>query len=274
MNEKTQIVNERAAESAFDKQSSLFDDLYTAGTIIKYKRERVRDHILSYLKPHSHILELNAGTGEDAVYFARQGHFVHATDISEGMQKTLIRKIKQHQLDDKVTYEKCSFTALQDLKNKGPYDLIFSNLAGLNCTDKLTKVLDKLPSLLKPKGVITLVFLPKFCLWEFLLLFKGKFKTATRRLFASGGATAYIEGVSFKCWYYSPSSVIKYLSNSFDLLCMEGLCTIIPPSYIEDFAEKHPKLYMFLQLKENKLKSKWPWKFIGDYVLLSFRKKG
>ena len=69
---------------------------------------------------------------------------------------------------------------LDNLKNRGPYDHIFSNFAGLNCTDELNKVLDSFNCLLKPGGFVTLVILPKFCLWEFLLLFKGKFKLLSR----------------------------------------------------------------------------------------------
>ena len=53
---------------------------------------------------------------------------------------------------------------------KGPYDMIFSNFAGLNCTGELDKVLASFSSLLKPKGIVTLVLLPGFCLWEFLLI--------------------------------------------------------------------------------------------------------
>ena len=59
--------------------------------------------------------------------------------------------------------------------------------AGLNCTDELGKVLDSFNDLLKPGGRVTLVILPKFCLWEFLLIFKGKFRTAFRRVFSSNG---------------------------------------------------------------------------------------
>src|SRR5690606_5597122 len=168
--------------------------------------------------------------------------------------------------------ERCSFTSLARLHNKGPYDFIFSNFAGLNCTDKLDQVLDDLPALLKPGGMITLVFLPAFCLWEFLLLFKGKFKTATRRLFGKNGVQAHMEGVIFKCWYYRPSYVIRRLRSSCLLMQAEGLCTLVPPSYIEQFAEKYPRFYRFLQKKENRLKDKWPWKYMGDYVILTFKK--
>lgn len=273
MNEHKHIENEEAASAAFDRQSSLFDDLYAAGTIIRYKRERVREHILRYLNPHSHILELNSGTGEDALFFARMGHTVHATDISAGMQHILSGKVKKHRLGSKISFERCSYTKLRELKARGPYDLILSNFAGLNCTGQLYAVLGELPSLLRPGGMVTLVLLPRFCLWEFLLLFKGKFRTATRRLLSWKGTNAQIEGVLFKCWYYRPSSVIKHLIPSFYLLDAEGLCSLAPPSYMEGFAEKHPRLFNFLVKREARLKSKWPWKYVGDYVILSFIRK-
>jgi|SRR6185437_2665108 len=266
-------INERLAEAAFSSQSVIFDEVYSGNTIVNYKRERVRAHVLQYLAPGSSILELNSGTGEDARFFAQKGHKVHATDISGGMQQQLVQKVEQAGLEGIVSNELCSFTKLSQLKNKGPYDLIFSNFAGLNCTNELDTVLASLKDLLKPHGIVTLVILPKFCLWEALLVFKGKFRTATRRFFSGNGARAHIEGTYFKCWYYNPSYVIKQLKDEFELLAIEGLCTLVPPSYIEGFAEKHPNAYQFLKEKEDKLKSRWPWKFIGDYYIVSLRKK-
>ena len=270
---KTSPDNELYAEAAFSLQAPVFDELYNGDTIIQYKRKRVRDHVLQYLQPHSSILELNAGTGEDAIFFAQQGHYVHATDISAGMQQQLKEKITGNRLQDSITTEICSYTQLDQLQNKGPYDIIFSNFAGLNCTGELDRVLASFNGLLKPGGIVTLVILPKFCLWETLLIFKGKFKTATRRFFNSNGGRAHLQGEYFTCWYYDPSFVVSHLKNSFELLSIEGLCTIVPPSYIDKFAEKYPRLFTFLQRNENALKTKWPWKYIGDYYIISFRKK-
>jgi ubiquinone/menaquinone biosynthesis C-methylase UbiE len=264
---------EQQAEKAFSTQASIFDKIYADNTIIGYKRDRVRAHIMQHVPPGSSILELNSGTGEDALFFAQQGYRVHATDISTGMQQQLAQKIKTNGMQSLVSNELCSYTQLSQLKNKGPYDLIFSNFAGLNCTGELDKVLASFNDLLKPSGVVTLVILPKFCLWETLLVFKGKFRTAFRRFFSNNGVTAHIEGEYFKCWYYNPSYIIKNLKSSFNLLNVEGLCTIVPPSYIEGFAEKYPKAYRFLKAKEYKLKSTWPWKSIGDYYIISLRKK-
>lgn len=266
-------INEQQASNAFSKQAAVFDAIYAENTIVQYKRERVRTQLTKYLSANNFILELNSGTGEDAIWLAQQGHCIHATDISVGMQEVLQQKVKVFLLDNKITNERCSFTELKRLQQKGPYDMIFSNFAGLNCTDELDKVLQSFSSLLKPGGIVTLVLLPKFCLWEFLLLFKGKVKTAFRRFSGDKGTKAHVEGTYFNCWYYNPSFIIKQLENEFTLLTIEGLCTIVPPSYIEGFAEKHPKIYSFLAAKENKWKSKWPWKFIGDYYVISFQKK-
>jgi len=273
MNTLSPGKNEEQAAAAFTKQAAVFDALYTGNTIIRYKRDRVRKHVQQYLQPCSHILELNSGTGEDAVWFAQQGHRVHATDIAAGMQQQLQQKISSAQLQQLVTTELISFTDLAHLKATKQYDYIFSNFAGLNCTGELDKVLKSLGTLIKSGGTVTMVILPRFCLWEFLLLFKGKFTTAFRRMFAAKGVTAHIEGEYFTCWYYNPAYVIAALQHDFTLLGIEGLCTLVPPSYIEGFAEQHPKLYTFLKNKEDRYKARWPWKYIGDYYIISLRKK-
>jgi len=266
-------INEQYTEQAFSRQSGIFDELYSGNTIVNYKRSRVRKHVLQYLKPCSIILELNSGTGEDALFFAQKGHRVHATDISVGMQGQLVEKVKAGGMEKLVSNELCSFTQLDMLQNKGPYDHIFSNFAGLNCTGGLDKVLASFDALLKPGGVVTMVILPGFCLWETLLLFKGKFRTAFRRLFSKNGRKAHLEGVYFKCWYYHPSYVIDCMKGSFTLLDLEGLCTIVPPSYIEGFAEKHPLAYRKLRGLEERYRRSWPWRLLGDYYIISLRKE-
>ncbi len=269
----TSSINEMSTAKAFSKQSVVFDELYSANRIVQYKRVRVRAHLQQYAIPKGRILELNAGTGEDAVYFAEQGYRVHATDIAAGMQKVLEQKVVDNNQSGRITHEICSYTELDMLIDKGPYDHIFSNFAGLNCTDRLDKVLSSFAPLLKEKGIVTLVVLPEFCFWEFSLLLKGKWKTAFRRFAGKKGARSHIEGEYFTCWYYNPSFIINTLQNEFECLSVEGLCTIVPPSYIEGFAEKYPRLFTWLCRWENRCKAFWPWRSIGDYYIISLRKR-
>ena len=266
-------INERYSAQAFNRQSGIFDELYAGNGIVNYKRERVRQHVLQYLKPGANILELNSGTGEDAIFFASQGHAVHATDISAGMQSQLKNKASGNKLSHLITNEICSYTKLDQLDNKGPYDHIFSNFAGLNCTNQLDKILASFPNLLKPGGTVTMVLLPGFCLWETLLLFKGKFKTAFRRFFSKNGRKAHLEGAYFTCWYHNPSKITRLAKPNFEVLDIEGLCTVVPPSYIEHFDIKYPYVFSWLKKWENKLRRTWPWRAMGDYYIISLRKK-
>lgn len=266
-------INQLQASEAFSKQAPIFDQLYGSDSIIVYKRKRVRDHILQFAKPNGVMLELNCGTGEDALFFAQKGFTIHATDLSDRMLAILNQKTRASDFQKNISTELCPFTELDSLKNRAPFDVVYSNFGGLNCTRELDKVLHDVSALVTPGGIVTLVVISKFCLWEALLLFKGKFKTAFRRFFSKHGRKAHIEGHHFKCWYYPPSFVKKALKKDFDVLQVEGLCTLVPPSYIENFGGKYPKLFSFLKRKEDKWKSKWPWKYMGDYFIISLRKK-
>jgi ubiquinone/menaquinone biosynthesis C-methylase UbiE len=264
--------NEQNVAAAFTRQAVVFDTIYNSNQIIQYKRERVRKAVLQVLKPGAAILELNAGTGEDAIWFASRGYRVHATDFSEGMLAEMAVKIRSGNIKN-ITVEKCSFTRLSSLEHKGPYDHIFSNFGGLNCTGELEMVLKNFSSLLNPGGTVTLVIIPPFCLWETLQIFRGRFKNATRRFFSRRGRKAIIEGREFTCWYYNPSFVKKLLQNEFECMDVEALCSLVPPSYMENFPFRFPKLFLFLKRIENRFRSSWPLTSMGDYFIISFKKK-
>ena len=264
-------INELKAAEAFTLQAPVFDSLFGNDPIICYKRERVRAHILSVIKGKK-LLEINCGSGEDALYFSGMGFTVHATDISEGMLQVFRDKMLPGN-KGRVTMELRSFTDLGNLENRGPYDAVYSNFGGLNCTRDPAAVLQPLSSLVKAGGTVTLVVISPFCAWESLLLFKGKFRTAFRRFFAAHGRKAKVEGSAFRCWYHKPAALKKIMQNDFEPLSFEGLCTLVPPSYMVGFAGKYPRLFAFLCSLENKWKSFRPWRSSGDYYIISFRKK-
>jgi hypothetical protein len=73
--------------------------------------------------------------------------------------------------------------------------------------------------------------------------------------------------------YYQPSYITRYLKNDFDVLNIEGLCTLVPPSYMETFPSRFPRTFAFLQKAEDKLKSVFPFKYMGDYFIITLKKK-
>src|SRR6185312_15684819 len=108
-------IQEQNVSAAFSAQSKIFDEIDEKNPIIQWMRAKVRAHVLSFWKAGESVLELNAGTGLDAIYFAQHGMKVHATDNAEGMLKKLNNKVTHLGLTGKVTIQQCSFLELKKL---------------------------------------------------------------------------------------------------------------------------------------------------------------
>ncbi|WP_258104621.1 bifunctional 2-polyprenyl-6-hydroxyphenol methylase/3-demethylubiquinol 3-O-methyltransferase UbiG [Marinoscillum sp. MHG1-6] len=261
--------NQTDVAEAFGRQSVIFDQIYDANPIVSYMRERIRSRVLKLLNTKDEILEINAGTGTDAIYFARHGYHVTAIELSQRMVNRAQEKIQQLQLQNQVDFICKSFIDINELP--GTYDFVYSNFGGLNCTPDIKMVLEDLISKLKPGGSGLLTILPPFTLWEKLFLLKGNTKIAFRRKF-KGASSAHIEGQHFDCWYYTPQYVKSIIEPLVDQIQIEGLCIFSPPSFLEKFPVKYPKLYSGLTSIDHVV-AKWPlFRSIGDYFIISFTK--
>ena len=261
--------NTKQVSEAFSKQSVVFDQLYKENKLSEYLRSKFREEVLSHLKPNSSILELNCGTGMDAIYFAEKGHTILATDNAPGMLVELNRKIQATVFEKNITTLRCSFHDIDTIKNK-KFDHIISNFGGLNCTDNLKDVLQKFEPLLNNHGKVTLMIMPKVCPWEIIMLFKGKFKTAFRRFKKS--TPAHIEGVNFFCYYYNPGYVKKVLKNDFKILSLNGVFITVPPEFYQNFVERYPKLFLILSKIDSKISKFFPFTHCCDHYLITLEK--
>ena len=143
-----------------------------------YRRNTIRKHVESFLNLEDTILEINAGSGIDAVYFAKNGYSVLATDIADNSETYINNKIKAEGLIN-LEFQKSSFTNLKSIGNK-KFNHIFSNYGGLNCTASLEEIFSQFSHLLHPKGFVSLVIMPKYYPWEMATFLKGN-KNAFRR---------------------------------------------------------------------------------------------
>lgn len=264
------IAQEQNVSTAFSKQSSTFDETDAENVILQWMRSRVRESVLKFWHKGEHILELNAGTGIDAIYFAQKGYYVHATDNAPGMLRILEKKVRENHLQDKITTQNCSFLELENIGDQ-KFDHIFSNFGGLNCTPKLDKVIASFSPLLKPCGTITLVIMPPFCPWEILYALKGNFNLAFRR-FKRNGTPSNLEGVRFTTWYYKLDQVVKMLQDNYEILNVRGLGITVPPPFLGDFVKKHPMLFKKLATIEDTIASKAPYYSWADHFIITAMK--
>lgn len=261
----------QAVNRAFSKQSVNYDLDDQQNIVLQDMRAQVYQHVLKFLKPQSQILELNAGTGIDALYFARQGHHVHATDLSDGMIEQIEKKIKNYSLQNQLTCQQLSYDRLDELKLQGKkIDYVFSNFGGLNCLDDLTKITKHLPSVLNPGAHVTWVIMPPVCAWELLLILKGNFKQAVRR-FTRNGVMAHLEGEYFKTYYYSLSTIKNAFKGNFKFIASEGLCALSPPPSRGDFPLKHPGLYKLLRRLDLAVRNHSPFNRWADHIVVTFK---
>jgi ubiquinone/menaquinone biosynthesis C-methylase UbiE len=232
-------------------------------------RHKVYAHLTRHLAPGARILELNAGTGTDAVHLAQRGFRVHATDIAPGMLKRLREKVDREGLRERISVQECSFTELDRITG-GPYDAVFSDLGGLNCIADLAPVVRSLPRVLRPGGVVTWVLMPRVCLWELALIFTGRIRLALRRL-APRGTRAHLEGLYFTVYYFSPPEVRRAFGADYRLLEIEGLSVITPTAESKNLAKRHPRVYRALAWLDDRLSHVPPWRGWGDFFIISLR---
>ncbi len=256
--------------SAFSKQAVHFDEDDFSNPILQQWRQQVYKHIDQFIKPNSTILELNAGTGIDAVRFSKQGHRVHATDLSDGMISVLNEKIIRLSLHKEITTQQVSFDNLSQVE--GRYDYVFSNFGGLNCLEDLTKVTNAVHKLLNEGAIITWVIMPPICLWEWSWILKGQFKKAFRRL--DGKTTAHLEGEYFTTYYHSLSQIKKAFGLQFKFIKSEGLGIFSPPPSAVVFIKKYPALTKNLKYLDRVVQNYFPFNQWGDHIMVTFQYKG
>lgn len=232
-------------------------------------RDKVYAHLTRHLAPGARILELNAGTGTDAVHLAHEGFRVHATDIAPGMLKRLRDKVDREGLRERISVQECSFTELDRITG-GPYDAVFSDLGGLNCIPDLTPIVRSLPRVLRPGGVVTWVLMPPVCLWELALILTGRVRLALRRL-APRGTRAHLEGLYFTVHYFTPPKVRRAFGAQYRLLEIEGLSVITPTAESKNLAKRHRTVYRALAWLDDRLARVPPWRGWGDYFIISLR---
>jgi ubiquinone/menaquinone biosynthesis C-methylase UbiE len=252
---------------AFSRKADEYDACGDDHINLARMRRKVYDHVLRFLRPADRLLELNAGTGIDAAFFAGCGQLVHAIDIAPGMIDHITAKIDQLHLSDRLTVQTLSFTEL-DRVESAPFDYVLSNFGGLNCIADLTLVTRHLARALRPGGSVTWVIMPPICPWEMALVLKGQIKIATRR-WSRRGTLAHVEGVPFTTMYFTPRQVLDALGPNFRLLRLEGLSVFAPPADRVEFPRRFPRLYRALVNLDDALASRWPFNHWGDFFILT-----
>lgn len=262
--------------SPFDAVAADYDAAFSSTAVGRMQRQIVWDFLENMVdaKPPD-VLELNCGTGEDAVWLARRGCRVLATDVSPEMVAVAREKARQAGVD--VETRVLGFSAVHDLP-EGDFDLILSNFGGLNCVPpgELAALTEIFLKKLRPGGRFVAVVMGRFCWWETLyFLGTGRWRRAFRRMRRGPVVARLGKGVSVDTWYFAPRSAALCVASkgAAQSAALQPVGFWLPPSYLNPFFEKRPRLLRGLYFLEKKCRGRmWAWG--ADHFLLAVQKPG
>jgi ubiquinone/menaquinone biosynthesis C-methylase UbiE len=259
------------AALVFDQMAKDYDEKFTESLIGRAQRDAVWSRLDRTFHPGDHILELNCGTGEDALFLARNAISVTACDASAQMIQVARQRLRSESPDAPVEFHLLPTEQIESLQEIEHFDGALSNFSGLNCIPDLTKTAESLATLLYPRASLLVCLSTRFCIWEMAWYsLHGKFHKAFRR--TSGKATAVVGDHAVDVYYPNVRDLQKTFSPYFELRSITGIGVTVPPSYVERWIRKYPKLLKTLRAIDKAICTLPGVRVLGDHVLLHFER--
>ncbi|MEA9490185.1 class I SAM-dependent methyltransferase [Xanthomonas campestris] len=258
-------------QRAFDSVAADYDGPRGNNALIQRMRTTLWDTVATELPVGSRLVDLGCGTGLDAGEFASRGYSVLATDWSPAMVARTRERAARQGLEERLTAAHVGIQQLERLE--GEFDGMYSNFGPLNCAPDLPAVAAGCARLLRPDGCLVFSVIGRICPWEVgHYALRGRFKRAAVR--AAQGATAVgMNGHTIWTWYHLPREFYRAFSQHFVLDRYQALSLFLPPPYLVDFYERHPRLSARLGQLDDRMGG-WPLlRDMGDHFLIVMRKR-
>jgi SAM-dependent methyltransferase len=244
-----------------------YDGQFTATVIGTLMRRAVWARCAARFQPGSRVLEMNCGTGEDALWLAHRGMQVLATDVSPAMLEVARGKLATSSPGASVRFELLAWEELANLDG-GPFDGMLSNFGGLNCVADLRAAACALAAKLRPGAAAILCIMGPVVPWEWAwFLAQGRPAKALRRLWRAGSPWSGI-----RVNYPSIARTRGVFSPEFRVLRVAALGVLLPPPYAEKLLGRFPRILAALDRAERRLEAVWPLPLLADHYILELER--
>jgi ubiquinone/menaquinone biosynthesis C-methylase UbiE len=265
-----------AVADAFDTVAETYDEVFTQSYIGLAQRAAVHRELDRVFRAGQRILEINCGTGVDAVYLTRRGVRVLACDASARMIDIARRRTVHTALEPNSQFLVLPterIDRLVETEGEAAFEGALSNFAGLNCVEDISSVARNLARLLKPGAMALICMFGRVCAWEVLwYLGHGKPKKAFRRL-RLGGATAQLAGgIPVRVYYPSVGAVDRLFSPHFKLRRWTGVGVAVPPTYLEPVSCRFPQVLRVLAEADRWIGACPVLRGLADHALIKFER--
>lgn len=257
--------------TAFDSAAATYDRTFTHSRLGMAQRRQVWAHLDRSMPSHPlRVLELNCGTGIDALHMAGSGHHVLATDASEDMLAAAAANAQGLAVRGSLEFAHMDFNDLAALGRQGEFDRVLSDFGGLNCTDAagLTALCEPMANALKQGGRFIAVLMSDRCIAETAyFLLKGRMDDAFRRWKGRPVHAAVGDG-QVRTWYHSPGTVSRIFARRFRVRHVRPIGFFVPPGYLEPRFVHRPRLVRQLGRGDERLSGqRWMARFADHYLI-------
>lgn len=261
----------------FDQAAADYDKEFTHSAIGEKLRKIVWKYLEGIILPNQKlkILEINCGTGEDAVFLAHQGHTILGIDVSEEMILQAKQKARSKGLENNISFTAMDIRNLDNELNESGFDLVLSDFGGLNCLNDIENrtLSNSLTRFLKPGGRFISVIMGKYCLWESAYyMIKGEFNEMFRRT-RKQGLQVPVSGEKVQTWYYTPNEFQNFFKDNFRRAGLYPLGFFLPPSYLNLFFQKRTGMLRFLENMETLVNGLPLMAYLSDHYILDLETK-
>lgn len=257
--------------SPFDQVADAYDKIFERNLITQNIRSIIWNSYLEYFKTGSTVLDINCGTGTDAIFLAEHGISVIAIDSSARMIEKTKNKISSKGFAHLISPRNISYDNIADIQST--FDGCISNFGGVNCTDDLLKLSDKISSSLKPGGTFIACVMNKISITEVIShILRLEFKKGFRR-FTNSYCLIKVGSSYVKVWYYTPQKFMKAFSGKFTPLRLYGLNIFSPNPNAHRFTSDHPKATQYLLKFDDLIRFIFPFRSMGDHFVIEMRRK-
>jgi SAM-dependent methyltransferase len=260
-----------SAAQAFDAIAGEFDARFTPWRSVEAQRRAVRRALAEAFPPGARLIEIGAGTGDDALWLTAQGREVLMTDASPAMVAVASAK-GGGRIRSRVAAAERFDELAEYLCEEPPFDGAYSVFAALNCVTDLRPFAEALSRLLRPGAPMLLVLFGTCCPGEMIVeTLRGRPRNAFRR-FRRGDVAARLGGKDFTVRYHRRAELERRFAPWFTLERREGIGIFVPPSAAEPWISSHPRLLGLLEAADRL--AAWPLAALGDHILYRFVRTG
>lgn len=251
----------RGEAAAFDALAGDYDADFTASALGRTLRAMVWErYAAAFPRPQS-LLELGCGTGEDAIWLAKCGHRVLATDASEQMIRVAMQKAAQAGVADRLRFVCLPMERLDELIGE-TFDGVYSNFGAVNCVprDDLARLL---ASRLRPGAALVWVVMGRYVPWEMgWYCAHGDPRRAFRRLSRDGTSWR-----GLRITYPTPAELARELQPHFMPRRHRALGFALPPSYASGWLDRSPRTLTWFTRAERLAQRVSPLAALADHYI-------